>query len=259
MKLTSSIVALILVGTLLVPARLFALSVTPGRTELHLNPGEKIKSLITVTNDELTALQVTVSSRDWFVLPDNKDIRIGDWLDIHGSKQFILEPRQSRRIPVTVKAPKKAQGELVAMVSFRYITENSASMVTPMLSVSVYNTITGTEKLSGEVRAVAMHRWNDKIQMAVVARATGNIHIRPTGHLILFKSTGEKVADCSIKEGDPSYPGMDRGYFCEPMTLALSPGQYRLLADMHYRDLVMTKEQSITVAANGDLQSEAKP
>lgn len=257
-------------GTL-VPARLCALSITPGRTEIVTEPGKKMNSVITVMNDEKQPLQITMSSRDWFVYPANKDIRLKDWLTLHGPDVFVLKPGDSRKVKISVKTPKTAQGELVAMVSFRYITENAASMVTPMISVSVYDTVAGTEKLTGEIRALAIHAWQGKIQLGMSARATGNVHIRPAGSMKVFKATGEKVVDCSIDEGDPSYPGVERGYMCKPFPLTLEPGDYKIQGDLHYRDIAMTKAQALTVSPKGEftlndvvvdsatVKAEAKP
>src|SRR4051794_37683840 len=121
----------------------WALTVTPGRTQIRLSPGAGIKGTLTVTNETAQKVQVEISQKDWFVLPANEGKTITQWMKLKGPAYFWLKPGKTRTIDYKVTCPLDAQGELVGMVSFAYQPENP-TMVTPMISVSVYVSAAGS-------------------------------------------------------------------------------------------------------------------
>src|SRR5437879_1322496 len=82
-----------------------ALTITPSRTQVELAPGKKIKTVLTILNEAKDPVQVEVSEKDWFVLPANKQLKISDWMQIHGSQKFILKPQEKRKVKLTLRAP----------------------------------------------------------------------------------------------------------------------------------------------------------
>jgi hypothetical protein len=230
-----------------------ALTITPGRTYVRLLPGEHANAVISAHNETTDRIQVELSKKDWFVLPDNKALTVKDWLELKGPTYFWLKPGERRDVTVKVKCPKKAVGELVGMVSFAYQGE-SVSMVTPMISVSVYTTAVGTERLSGFIKDLAVRRWQDRTQVAIGLISNGNIHLRPTGHVLITDSKGKTAANFTIKEGDPVYPGQERAYFGEDMSLKLAPGRYNATVSLTYKDLVLGASKELEVKADGSIQ-----
>ena len=87
---------------------------------------------------------------DWF-MPANKALTVDKWLEVHGPARFYLKSGKSRSVKLTISCPKETDGELVGMVSFRYQTEHP-SMVTPMISVSMYVIAAGHDKMAGEIK-----------------------------------------------------------------------------------------------------------
>src|SRR5437867_1197204 len=71
----------------------WALTISPGRTDVRLAPGEETSAILTVFNEGMETVRVEVSQKDWFVLPANKEFGISDWMKIHGSKSFVLKPQ----------------------------------------------------------------------------------------------------------------------------------------------------------------------
>lgn len=233
----------------------WALNVSPGRTEVRLDPGKSTKLVLAVVNDEPEKLSVQVSGKDWFVLPANQGYPVDKWLKIHGPLSFNLSPGESRNIKVTVTCPRGVEGELVGMVSFLYQT-GQPSMVTPMISVSVYVAAAGTEKIAGEIKDMAVRLWRDQLQVAVSVKAAGNVHLRPTGQVVLVDAKGTEVARWPIPEGDPAYPGMERGYFAKiPSGFKLAPGRYTAKADLVYKGLEMKADQGFTVSPEGKIET----
>ncbi len=234
------------------PALGMALQVAPARREIELAPGKRIKAEVSVTNDAKERVHVYASTKDWFVLPENKSIGIAQWLKVKGKTDFWLNPGESRQVPITIFCPPKAQGELVGMVSFLYQTAQP-SMITPIISVSVYAAVKGTIKEEGQIKELGLGLWKDKLHVGVNVLSTGNVHLRPTGQIVLSDTAGKSVLDCFIKEGDPAYPGHDRGYVCPPTDLKLSPGHYAARADMNYHDLKMTARREFDVSSEGKI------
>src|SRR5437867_2555418 len=77
-----------------------------------------------------------------------------------------------------------AEGDLVGMVSFRY-PGDELSTVTPMISVSVYLTVAGTEHRAGQINEVVVRRYPAGLLIGADVKATGNVHLRPSGRVIL--------------------------------------------------------------------------
>jgi hypothetical protein len=144
------------------------------------------------------------------------------------------------------------------MVSFMYTT-GPAAMVTPMISVSTYLEIVGTEKMSGVIDHLAVRTWNDQIQAAASLKATGNVHLRPTGTIQIKKENGEEIGRWPIKEAGPAYPNRSQGYFASvPENLKLEPGAYRMRADFEYRDRKFDAERGFTVLPDKQIKMDSK-
>lgn len=231
-----------------------ALVITPARTEIHLAPGASTKAVLTVTNDDKVEVQVEVSKKDWFVLPANKALTVDKWLDVHGPSQFVLKPGKTRTVKVTVSCPKETDGELVGMVSFRYQTEHP-SMVTPMISVSMYVIAVGHDKMEGSIKDIVVRRWQNTVVVTAAVQAGGNVHIRPSGRLIVTDSKGTELASLPIREGQPTYPGQEQLYGGQiPPNIQLPPGTYTAKADLGYQNLKFQGSRDFTILPSGELQ-----
>ncbi len=158
-------------------------------------------------------------------------------------------------MPLTILCPKTAQGELVAMVSFVYV-KDQPSMVTPLISVSVYVSAAGTEKRSGRIERLSLQRWQERWQAGLSVVATGNVHLRPSGKIWVENEAGQKVGEFLIAEGDPTYPGSERGYVGVNPGLNLAAGRYRLRAQLSSKELVLEASRFVEVKADGTVQLE---
>jgi hypothetical protein len=124
-----------------------------------------------------------------------------------------------------VKAPKKAQGELVGMLSFR--TKSAIrSSVEFMLSGAVYVAVQGTEKVAGDVHAMMVTPSSDSVRAGIVLRNTGNVHLRPVGILQILNDKDQPVANVELEQGQPTYPGNERPYLGVVKDLRMAPGKY---------------------------------
>lgn len=238
-----------------------ALTINPGRTQAELSPGGTMEAVLVATNDDPETIHVELSSKDWFVLEANKENQLGvnTWLKILGKQKFDLKPKETREVKIALKCPEKAQGELVGMVSFLYRTDNP-SMMTPVISVSVYLGALGTEKVSGEIEQVVVQKWNNAIQAVVDVKSTGNVHLRPMGIFIFEDKNGNEIARFSTKEGGPAYPGRNQGYFAQvPAEFKLERGRYRVRAELEYRGVILQERREFNVLKDGSIEMQTKP
>jgi hypothetical protein len=237
-----------------------ALSVSPGRTDIRLAPGKKINSELTVLNDSAEDLQVDAGQKNWFLYEANKNTVATDWIKIHGKTHFLLKPGASRKIPVTVICPKKAEGVLVGMASFIFRTDHPGT-VTPMISVSIYLTAAGTERLNGEIRKLTARFWKHALTVGAEVAATGNVHLRPSGSLVIFDEKGAQVAQYVVPQKDPVYPGQTRGFIGAHQSNETAPlplGGYVLKAHLVSGDLQMDAEKKFQVFAGDKIQMEGE-
>jgi hypothetical protein len=233
----------------------YALTVSPGRTEIRLAAGGVIKSTLSVTNETGTLVHVTMSKKDWFILPANSTWTVESWLYASGPERFDLKPGEHRVVPLEIKCPRGAQGDLVGMVSFSYVGD-VPSMVTPVLSVSVYLTVSGTEKVSGEFHEVFARKYPNGIFLGAEIRNSGNVHLRPGGRVDLEDPHGKLTDHYNFIEADPVYPGFSKPFAVQDGTLKLVPGRYVVHADFHYKDLRLRARRAFTVLPDGKIEQE---
>src|SRR6185503_12517215 len=143
-----------LAAAVLFTARAGALQITPTYQIFTVKAGEETTGELTLTNTEDADVTVNPELKEWFTLPANKDFKVEDWLKVM-EPPFTFKPGESRKIRFIAKAPKKAKGELVGMLSF-LTRKKSLGSVTFRLSVGIYVAVQGTEKFEGEVSAVSV-------------------------------------------------------------------------------------------------------
>ena len=132
-------------------------------------------------------------------------------------------------------------------------------MVTPMISVSLYLIAAGTEKIGGEVTDLVVRTWNGQVHISAKVISTGNMHLRPSGRLIVVDSKGSEVAETPVVEGQPTYPGRDNLYYgALPGNVKLSQGSYTARTDLVYQGLKLQGSRGFTVLPDGQIQMNAK-
>jgi hypothetical protein len=231
----------------------WALHVEPARCEFKAPPGGTGSAAFDVTNDTNENLTIEPSTKDWFVLKENKGISARDWILLADARSFKLKPGQTRHVPFRVKTPKAAQGELVGMVSF-LVLKDVPSMVNLVVSVAVYVEIAGTEEVAGEISQLAVRPAGDgRVQGMIVVRNKGNVHLRPEGWMEVLDPKGAQVARIFLELGRPVYPGIERGYMGYSVPVNLPPGSYRLVAHMSWNGVKeAVKENRFRINKKGE-------
>jgi hypothetical protein len=222
-----------------------------------MHPGEVVRSTISVMNETGERVHIEMSKKDWFVLPANSTWTVQNWLAAAGPTHFDLKAGEERIIPIEVSCPQGAQGELVAMVSFTY-KGDKPSGITPMLSVSVYLSIAGTEQVAGKIRDVFIRKYPVGYLLGAEIRSTGNVHLRPFGSITVTDQDGEEVARTAFPSADPVYPGISRPFAVQDQTLALDPGTYTVHANFYSEGWHAQAKREFKVKADGSVDYQGK-
>ncbi len=99
--------------------------------------------------------------------------------------------------------------------------------------VKVYETIPGSEELSGEVKSVRKV-GNDPLTFNVTFANTGNVQLRPTGSINVISQDGDTVRTIAIDEF-PLLPGRERVLsVADDSKSPLPAGIYRALVTIDY-------------------------
>lgn len=204
---------------------LLALQVTPALHYFTLKPGEKTKGSYMVRNETEEEVLVTPETKEWFVLPENKEqgFTIEKWLSVK-STSFVLKPGESKQVHFQVNVPKGAVGELMGMVS--YLMEGEEKVIKKRFSLAVYVGIAGSEKPASEIPAVMVDVSSSTLMAGFIFHNTGNVHLRPEAMMEISNEKGTPVANVSIRRTSPTYPGQKIPYSGSINNFTLPPGQY---------------------------------
>lgn len=198
----------------------------------ELEAGQSTWGEATITNDEGQPIKVTAEVRDWYVSKENKNYSVKDWIQFK-DPELMLGVGESKTVRFKLKAPTHAKGELIAMASY-LVEEEVQSNVRKKMSVAIYLSIKGTEKIDSSLEAIAIMQMDNGIKTGVVIKNKGNVHIRPLGEFNILTSKNEPVAFVFIKRSQATFPGESQEYFGELKDVRLKPGRYK--AEISLRD-----------------------
>jgi hypothetical protein len=218
---------------------LFAgITVEPVRQEIKVSPGEGARGSYFVYNVGEKPTRVSVAPRDWFILEENKGIKVDSWLKIT-PQELDLEPGESEEVKYEVAVPTGAIGELVAMISFIPRAEEESG-INVVFSVSLYVMIEGTEILKGEISKLDIRRWESEgssdLRLGVLIENKGNVHLRPKGKIVIEDTKGKEIKEVELTYGWPVYPGKNHAYFADWKGAHLKSGKYKAIATVDYGD-----------------------
>ena len=230
------------------------LSVNPERAEVVLKSRQSADLSYNVRNEFNVPIDVKIETKDWFVLPSNKEkgISVSKWLSVSTSAVH-LGPGESREVRYKVTVPKKAEGVLVGMISF-ISASPEANGINLAISVPVYVTVAGTEKKGWTIDEPKFSLYNKKLQVSCPVKNDGNVHIRPAG-LIEIKSGDKTVMILNFNQGRPVYPGLNRIYAASANS-EFKPGDYRVIVNISCGTETKVKEKQIKISESGEITTQ---
>lgn len=156
----------------------------------------------------------------------------GDWLEV-SPLRFRLDAGDAQEVTFSIQVPQGAEGTYWGMIFVEgspRLEERVGATVLAIerFGVKVYETVPGTEVLSGEVRHVRKVN-DDPLSFDVTFVNTGNVQLRPRGQVEITDRTGDIIQTLGV---DEFYvlPGAVRYENVVGQENSLPPGRYFALA-----------------------------
>jgi len=217
-SLLVAVVALLSLPVILVApnlAKADAVSVSPPRFELFGNPGDTISEKIKVGNDSTTAITYQTEVDDFdangdqgginLIGPDAPEtsISLAHWISVEPSR-FTVAPNDETTITYTIKIPKTAEpGGKYASVLIKRAGEqvDGGAEVDTHVGSLILLRVSGniSEKLSlDSFKTDDTYYQHGPINLALRTTNTGNVHVAPTGKIVITDTFGHKVTEINL-------------------------------------------------------------
>jgi hypothetical protein len=225
------------------------LEVSPVREEVTLPPGGTFTGSYKVTNDLGKPATYNVEDRYWYFPKEEENIKLSDWLTVYPSS-FTFKPGETVEEKYTIHISTVVSGMRVAMISF--VPSEPENGISLMISVSLYVTVKGTEKIDWDFSNFRIMRWNGDAQLSVDVSDKGNVHIRPSG---VIKISGKKKTVLTIPENLPVYPGKTRQILthCVDKDAFPKPGKYTIEVSITSGNVTKVKKYKVKLKESGEL------
>ena len=212
------------------------ISIDPLRIELTAKPGQLLEGSYTITNTDTQPLIVTIQSKNYFTLEENKKIAIEDWFKL-SSKKFRLNGKDSKKIMYNITVPQQAQGFLMVLNSFSSEKLNpqgdvQKEMLNIVYSVPVYVRIEGKQKVGAEIGKIEIAGDSNNLHVMVKIHNTGNTYLRPYGTIEIIRK-GKSLGSITLKQGWPVFPDKIESYRGKQGGFNLKPGKYTMVVKIY--------------------------
>ena len=206
----------------------FSLSVTPPLIRLNLAPGDVWKSELKIMNINPIDEQFYASVLDFgpkgesggleFIKKDeaageNGSHLLSKWIEV-SSEPFLVKSGESYGVPFTISVPKNAEpgGHYAAILIGRSPAASKVSgaqiEVASMVSSLVLLRVGGEIVESGLIREFSAAKrifGRPQVDFKLVFENLGNVHLRPTGSIVIKNIFGSRVAELPINEESSEY------------------------------------------------------
>lgn len=204
------------------------IGIDPMQVEIQVEQGVETKGVCKVFNIGEKPVSVTVRSEDWLHL----GIEPSSWVRI-GPTSFMIEPGKFGEVSYTVTLPVGSAGELMAMVFFCGIEEDSN--IAAEFGIPIYVSVKGTEVIDAEVIELEVDYSEElDISGSVNIKNKGNVHIRPSTTIRVLNNLGKSVAFFGVPYGLPVQVGRERRFDFSKKDIKLKAGRYKVVAEANY-------------------------
>lgn len=176
-------------------SKAFAIAVSPSRTEVKIPAGGKYYGEFVITNTGNKPIKAIIF-KDKPAIGSEKE-EVSRWLRFY-TNEVEIPPLESRTVQYEISVPKYAKGEYAPTVIFHEKPLREKVQVYAQIKMPVYIIIEGTEVYKGKLESVNVLSANPVV-VSVRVNNTGNIHVRPTGKLVIKKISAKKNQLGSIK------------------------------------------------------------
>ena len=240
-----------------------AITIGPSRFEVSLPAGEVAGADYYVQNETEEAFHVVVEPENWLKEAYfYGDLAIEDWVTFD-TYEFDLQPKEIKKLRLTIKVPTDVKGELVAQIFFTSVTGRAegaeAGGVRARIGAVLYVAVKGTEVVDANVRNITVGREKvndeEKIKIGVNVRNNGNIHLRPTGTVLVKDSKEQQVAELKLMSGLSVLPRKERTYYAYWNEPEPKEGSYKVTATVDYGK-IFDYEKECDLGKKADLETE---
>lgn len=228
--------------SIIVP-KLYSISISPQRYELFLSEGEEKEIRFAVINDRDFEQEVTISSRPWHILEENKHIQTDEWFS-YSPEKLSLKPKEEGLLVCKVKCPKGGVGFLNNVISF---TEGQryGGMISLIISVPVYVIVKDKTNFDIEISSIIFRNnpVSKKNEILLGLENKGNVYIRPKGKFEIYK--GKKlVYSYNFPETYPIFV-KEKGWLFFPYEEKnfFKDGKYKFVLELNLWDVVNVKKE----------------
>ncbi len=239
------------------------IAVSPPTFEVSSNPGDDISNVIRVQNLSEEPMTVTSETRNFTALGDEGAVGLTDeetgfslakWVTVTPVTATI-EPKQSFTFAYTIEVPSNAEpGGHFGSVIFRTtaVSNNNttgtsvAQEVGSLLLVKVSGDVREKLKFDSFVAKQSFYEYGP-VDLELKFTNTGNVHVKPTGSVIITDIFGNKVTTIDV-ETKNVLPGASRRMEAVWKSKLLL-GKYTAVATLNYgadKEL-LTSSTSFTV------------
>lgn len=161
----------------------------------------------------------------------------GDWLTVT-PQRFKIDAGQVQEVTFRIQVPYGAAGTYWGMIFVEgsprpQEREGATVLAIERFGVKIYETVPGTEVLSGRVLQVRKTA-DDPLTFTVSFENTGNVQLRPTGKIDIINQNGDTVRTLEIEEF-PILPQRVRTLtVADTLDRSLPSGIYRALVTVDY-------------------------
>lgn len=238
--------------------------ISPGEIELVPGPGITASGTLMVMNHTHNRVSFHVQVQDMFLRPAGElDVMPPGTVEWSVAKftritpaEFDLDGRRAMPVRITVTVPPEARGGRygVIIVSPSPVIQaapgrGTFSIVVPKLAARLLVPIRGTEVVKGAITNMLVSaRPNGKaVDVKVVFRNSGNVHVRAMGEVLILNASGQQVGKVQIPQA-LVLPGTVREFRLSWEAQSLDPGAYTIRAVMDYgTDVLVAGEVALVV------------
>ena len=246
------------------------ISVSPSTCEIVVEEDGISKGKYTVVNEDKEKTHVKVEPEDWLKAKTGlRGMAVGNWLTLT-PMEFDLEGQQSQEVEYAIKLPVDIKGEVVAMVFF--VTGGSGSApgtlgISTRIGAPIYAAMANSVKLGCSVKDITINnntietqdgkKENKGIMFSIVIENSGNVHLRPTGEIVIKSSDGKEYR-VGIERYFAIYPGKSLPYPVTWEEANIPRGKYSAHITLDYGNIYnvdrkIEKEIKFVVKRNGSV------
>jgi hypothetical protein len=206
------------------------IGVKPTVVEVEATPGVEKTGSLAVGSSDTEAVIVKVEVEDWLKLrTGSSPVSIKEWLTMDDT-ELVLEPSETKSIGYRIKIPEGVKGELVAQVFFSSVVPGKGNVnITSRFGIALYVGIEGTEILDPVITDMRI----EGSSLGVTIQNNGNIHIRPSGKVVIKDSDGSINQEVQVPYTAVIFAGREHVYGMSVDASKLSRGKkYTLEADI---------------------------